>query len=791
MKLARSRLVAGALSLAVVGSATGGVIAAQADDSAPRAQAAQQGGVSITPARVEATAKTGTVGIVHRQEHHQGHAAGHGHRPPVEPEPRHRGGRDQQAREPVAVRRRAARSRSTSSRATRSREAEHEAHDRVAARSTAASRCSPSRRRRRRRNGIIPQYEVIGAPAPEPDAQAPEPARRRHRRRRPRQRPLADPRRPQHRQHARPGRRHGQDHGPDGAQRHDPAGRRRPRPGRLPQGRRAARHEGRQLHRHVDDHAGRQALHRQARPSGSRVPGHGRASRPPCQLESEIMEEIWARSEATVRDVQEALNARGGQGPRVHDAADRDDAARRARGCSCGAAPGGWTSTRPAIAARRVPAGARRGRGRRAGRGLRRSRARALRAAHRHGSTRSGWRSSAGWRTVAETCGAAPSSRSPRSASTAFLLALIFVARRGALPRRRARRRARRGCRSAEVARARRAADRARAVRPVRARARLALDLARRVRASPRRRPDAGARRSARSRAGTVSVVAGARAAGVLRRAAAPARVRLRGRAGAPERGRAGRRRRARGASRRRGATRCGSWSRARSATRTRCGALPRREQALAELAADAAAVRRGGAAPLASALLAFHDDGADRPGARRPAGRRTRPRDEVPRALVAGAARRDRRPASCCSLAGAAACPATRASACRWRPPRSGGCARSRARLAAMGPAWLGWRRAGAFLLRLSARRAQPFFFFSQSLATLTRLRVALEARDDHGVVAGAALHGAAAAGGDRGDQCRRPGRRRRVVRLPGERGCCRCRCRRRSCVETPLPCR
>jgi hypothetical protein len=38
------------------------VIAAQADDSAPRAQAAQQGGVSITPATVEATAKKGSVG---------------------------------------------------------------------------------------------------------------------------------------------------------------------------------------------------------------------------------------------------------------------------------------------------------------------------------------------------------------------------------------------------------------------------------------------------------------------------------------------------------------------------------------------------------------------------------------------------------------------------------------------------------------------------------------------------------------------------------------------------------
>jgi hypothetical protein len=61
VKRATSRLVAGALSLAVVGSATGGVIAAQADDAAPRAQAAQQGGVQITPARVEATAKKGTV----------------------------------------------------------------------------------------------------------------------------------------------------------------------------------------------------------------------------------------------------------------------------------------------------------------------------------------------------------------------------------------------------------------------------------------------------------------------------------------------------------------------------------------------------------------------------------------------------------------------------------------------------------------------------------------------------------------------------------------------------------
>jgi P pilus assembly chaperone PapD len=60
--LVRSRLVAGALGLAVAGGTTGGVIA-RADDSAPRAQAAQAtGGVSISPARVEHTAKRGKVG---------------------------------------------------------------------------------------------------------------------------------------------------------------------------------------------------------------------------------------------------------------------------------------------------------------------------------------------------------------------------------------------------------------------------------------------------------------------------------------------------------------------------------------------------------------------------------------------------------------------------------------------------------------------------------------------------------------------------------------------------------
>ena len=63
MNLSRTRLVAGALGLAVAGTATGAVMA-RADDSAPTARVAQQGGVSITPALVEKTAKRGTVGSI-------------------------------------------------------------------------------------------------------------------------------------------------------------------------------------------------------------------------------------------------------------------------------------------------------------------------------------------------------------------------------------------------------------------------------------------------------------------------------------------------------------------------------------------------------------------------------------------------------------------------------------------------------------------------------------------------------------------------------------------------------
>jgi hypothetical protein len=60
VKFARSRRLAGAAVLAVAGVATGGVIA-RADDSAPVARAAA-GGVSLTPAAVEHTTKRGNIG---------------------------------------------------------------------------------------------------------------------------------------------------------------------------------------------------------------------------------------------------------------------------------------------------------------------------------------------------------------------------------------------------------------------------------------------------------------------------------------------------------------------------------------------------------------------------------------------------------------------------------------------------------------------------------------------------------------------------------------------------------
>lgn len=62
MKLGRSRHLAGAVALAAAGLATGGVIA-QADESAPRAKAAA-GGVSLVPQTVEHAARKGTLGSI-------------------------------------------------------------------------------------------------------------------------------------------------------------------------------------------------------------------------------------------------------------------------------------------------------------------------------------------------------------------------------------------------------------------------------------------------------------------------------------------------------------------------------------------------------------------------------------------------------------------------------------------------------------------------------------------------------------------------------------------------------
>lgn len=123
-------------------------------------------------------------------------------------------------------------------------------------------------------------------------------------------------------------------------------------------------------------------------------------------------------------------------------------------------------------------------------------------------------------------------------------------------------------------------------------------------------------------------------------------------------------------------------------------GALPRHEQALAELSADAEAVRRGGAAPLASALLAFSDDIApervDRLAGAKPVGVVTNlmvwSAAVVIVALVltiTAVVFVPGHPSFCLPLASAPGWILVAVSA----------------RVVAMGPAWLGWRRAAAFL--------------------------------------------------------------------------------------------
>jgi hypothetical protein len=126
-------------------------------------------------------------------------------------------------------------------------------------------------------------------------------------------------------------------------------------------------------------------------------------------------------------------------------------------------------------------------------------------------------------------------------------------------------------------------------------------------------------------------------------------------------------------------------------------GALARHEQALAELAADDAAVRSRGARPLASALLAFHGDSAQIAPERVDRLTGVPRNEEIPHALVAGTAvviaglfgllvfglLLPGHPRVCLPLASAPIW---------WLFAIT-------ARLVAMGPAWLGWRRAGAFL--------------------------------------------------------------------------------------------
>jgi hypothetical protein len=63
VKLLRSRRIAGAMSLAVAGVATGAVIARADAAPAPSAHASA-GGVQLTPATVEKTAKRGTIGAI-------------------------------------------------------------------------------------------------------------------------------------------------------------------------------------------------------------------------------------------------------------------------------------------------------------------------------------------------------------------------------------------------------------------------------------------------------------------------------------------------------------------------------------------------------------------------------------------------------------------------------------------------------------------------------------------------------------------------------------------------------
>ena len=102
-----------------------------------------------------------------------------------------------------------------------------------------------------------------------------------------------------------------------------------------------------------------------------------------CTLESEVMEELWARSEATVREVQEALNARGGK-VRAYTTLLTVMTRLDAKGLLVRRRAGRLDVYAPAIARDAYLQARAEAEVARAGRGLRRPRARALRAPHRH-----------------------------------------------------------------------------------------------------------------------------------------------------------------------------------------------------------------------------------------------------------------------------------------------------------------------------------------------------------------------------------------------------------------------
>ena len=396
--------------------------------------------------------------------------------------------------------------------------------------------------------------------------------------------------------------------------------------------------------------------------------------------------------------------------PRVHDAADGHDAAGR-QGSARPAPRGPLRRLRATLSRDEYLASAGRGAVEALRRGLRRSGARALRASRRRLDpqrletlrrlaepvTEPG---SAGCRrgrssrdrpadsalTAFHVC-AGPSSRSPRSDVIALPDGCVRLAAH-ALSR---------GAARASSTRPGAAAGRAgRSSTPSRWCAAVARCGAGRGASPVARRCRSCATR--RSRGGRVGDRAGARAARVLRRAAAPARVRLR-RARSRRLGAARARRRS---SRTRaitptGGTRCAILIARAIGDAYSLRALPRREQALAELAADDAAVRPGreGAARVGAAGVPRR---RDRAGARGPPGgcraesARSRPRwctcDRrwciAALVLAVGAELLiPGHPTFCVPLASAPGWIVLAISV----------------RVAVMAPAWLGWRRAELFL--------------------------------------------------------------------------------------------